>query len=116
MEGAKEVLGLWIAQSEGAKFWLSVFNELKTCGMEDCFIACMDGLKGLPEAVEAVYPETRVQLCIIHQVRNSLRYVSWRVRKAVAKGLREIYTAPTVSAAEAALHAFAEQWSGTGVS
>jgi len=110
MDGEKEALGLWIAQSEGAKFWLSVFNELKNRGMEDCFIACMDGLKGLPEAVETVYPEARVQLCIVHQVRNSLKYVSWKNRKEVAKDLRQIYTAASVELAEQALRDFKDKW------
>ena len=110
LQGEKELLGLWMAETEGAKFWLSVFNELKTRGVDDCFIACVDGLKGLPEAIEAVYPRTRVQLCIVHQVRNSLKYVTWKDRKAVAASLRTIYTAPTEAAAGAALVAFTEQW------
>jgi len=110
IQGEKELLGLWLAETEGAKFWLSVFNELKTRGVDDCFIACVDGLKGLPEAIEAVYPETRIQLCIVHQVRNSLKYVSWKDRKVVAASLRSIYTAPTDEAARTALTAFAEQW------
>ncbi len=110
LQGEKELLGMWIAETEGAKFWLSVFNELKSRGLEDCFIACVDGLKGLPEAIEAVYPQTRVQMCIVHQVRNSLKYVSWKDRKAVAASLRLIYAAPTELAARAALTAFANQW------
>lgn len=110
LQGEKELLGMWIAETEGAKFWLSVFNELKSRGVEDCFIACVDGLKGLPEAIEAVYPQTRVQLCIVHQVRNSLKYVSWKDRKAVAASLRLIYAAPTEAAARAALTAFSNQW------
>ncbi|RLA42434.1 MAG: IS256 family transposase, partial [Gammaproteobacteria bacterium] len=104
-------LGMWLAETEGAKFWLSVFNELKTRGLEDCFIACVDGLKGLPEAIETVYPQTQVQLCIVHQVRNSLKYVTWKDRKAVAADLRAIYTSPTLEAAEAALVEFADRWS-----
>ncbi len=110
MDGEKELLGLWLSNTEGAKFWLTVFNELKTRGLNDCFIACVDGLKGLPEAIEAVYPHTRVQLCIVHQVRNSLKYVSWKDRKKVASGLRAIYTAPTPDAAKAALDGFADEW------
>ncbi len=110
LQGEKELLGMWIAETEGAKFWLSVFNELKSRGVEDCFIACVDGLKGLPEAIEAVYPQTRVQLCIVHQVRNSLKFVSWKDRKAVAASLRSIYTAPTEAAARAALTAYTTQW------
>ncbi|NPU95540.1 MAG: IS256 family transposase [Gammaproteobacteria bacterium] len=112
LQGEKELLGMWIAETEGAKFWLSVFNELKSRGVEDCFIACVDGLKGLPEAIEAVYPQTRVQLCIVHQVRNSLKYMSWKDRKAVAASLRSIYAAPTEAAARAALTAFTTQWGG----
>jgi putative transposase len=110
LQGEKELLGMWIAETEGAKFWLSVFNELKTRGLEDCFIACVDGLKGLPEAIEAVYPRTRVQMCIVHQVRNSLKYVSWKDRKAVASSLRSIYAAPTELAARNALRALETQW------
>ena len=84
MDGEKERLGLWLSESEGAKFWLSVFTELQNRGVEDCFIACVDGLKGLPEAIEAVFPKTQVQLCIVHKVRNSLKYVPWKERRAVA--------------------------------
>lgn len=110
LEGEKELLGLWIAETEGAKFWLSVFTELKSRGLEDCFIACVDGLKGLPEAIESVYPQTRVQLCIVHQVRNSLKYVTWKNRKVVASSLRAIYSAASESAARDALQQFNEQW------
>lgn len=110
MEGEKELLGLWIGDSEGAKFWLRVFTELKNRGMEDCFIACVDGLKGLPEAIETVFPHTSVQLCIVHKVRGSLKYVTWKERKAVAADLRAIYTAPTLAEAEQALEDFAERW------
>ena len=84
LDGEKELLGLWMAQTEGAKFWLSVMTELKNRGVQDIFVACVDGLKGFPEAIEAVYPHTRVQLCIVHQVRHSLRFVSWKQRKEVA--------------------------------
>ena len=110
MEGEKELLGLWLSESEGAKFWLSVFTELKNRGVEDCFIACVDGLKGLPEAIEAVFPKTQVQLCIVHKVRNSLKYVPWKERKAVAADLRAIYAAATLAEAEQALERFAERW------
>jgi transposase-like protein len=110
MEGEKDILGLWISEAEGAKFWLNVFTELKNRGMNDCFIACVDGLKGLPEAVETVFPQTQVQLCIVHKVRNSLKFVPWKERKAVARDLRAIYAAPTLDAAEAALDAFSERW------
>ena len=109
-EGEKELLGLWLAQTEGAKFWLSVMNELKNRGLEDIFIACVDGLKGFPDAIEAVYPNTQVQLCIVHQIRNSLRFVSWKERKAVAADLKTIYGAATLQQAEHALEQFAETW------
>src|SRR5499425_1242637 len=110
MDGEKELLGLWLSESEGAKCWLSVFTELKNRGVQDCFIACVDGLKGLPEAIEAVFPHTQVQLCIVHKVRNSLRYVPWRERRAVAADLRAIYGATTLVAAEQALERFADRW------
>jgi putative transposase len=110
LEGEKELLGLWLSDSEGAKFWRTVFTALKNRGVQDCFIACVDGLKGLPEAIEAVFPKTQVQLCIVHKVRNSLRYVPWKERRAVATDLRAIYGAATVSDAEQALERFAERW------
>ena len=110
MEGEKELLGLWLSESEGAKFWLSVFTELKTRGVEDCFIACVDGLKGLPEAIETVFPKTQVQLCIVHKVRNSLKYVPWKERKMVAADFRAIYAAATLAEAEHALERFADRW------
>ena len=110
LDGEKELLGLWIAQSEGAKFWLSVMTELKNRALQDIFIACVDGLKGFPEAIEALYPQTQVQLCIVHQVRHCLRYVSWKQRKAVAADLRRIYAAPTLSEGEQALQEFAAKW------
>lgn len=91
IHGEKELLGLWIVKAEGAKFWLSVMTELKNRGLQDILVACCDGLKGFPEAIEAVYAQTRVQLFLVHQVRNSLRYVSWKERKAVATDLRTIY-------------------------
>ncbi|EPV0718439.1 IS256 family transposase [Escherichia coli] len=109
-DGEKELLGLWLAQTEGAKFWLSVMNELKNRGLDDIFIACVDGLKGFPDAIEAVYPNTHVQLCIVHQIRNSLRFVSWKERKAVAADLKTIYGAATLKQAEQALEQFAETW------
>lgn len=109
-EGHKELLGLWIGEAEGAKFWLGVLTELKNRGVEDFLIAAVDGLKGFPDAIAAVYPKTQVQLCIVHMVRNSLRYVSWKHRKAVARDLRKVYTAPTVEAAEGALESFSEEW------
>lgn len=112
LDGEKELLGLWIAETEGAKFWLSVMTELKNRGLQDIFIACTDGLKGFPEAIEAVYPKAQIQLCIVHQVRHSLRYVSWKQRKAVAADLRRIYAAATLAEAEDALETFAERWDG----
>ncbi len=111
IEGEKKVLGLWIAPTEGAVSWLTIFGELKARGMEDCFIACVDGLKDLPEAIETVFPHARVQLCIVHQVRKSLRYVPWKERKPVVGDLRSVYTAPSEEAALAALEAFERQWS-----
>ena len=110
LAGEKELLGLWIAQTEGAKFWLQVVTELKNRGVQDIFIACVDGLKGFPEAIETVFPKTAVQLCIVHMVRYSLNYVSWKLRKAVAADLRVIYSAATVAEAEAQFAAFAEKW------
>jgi putative transposase len=110
LEGEKELLGLWIGQSEGAAFWHSVFTELKSRGVEDCFIACVDGLKGLPEAIESIFPQTQVQLCIVHKVRGSLKFVPWKERKAVARDLRAIYAAATLTEAEAALERFGERW------
>lgn len=113
LEGQKELLGLWVGEAEGAKFWLGVLTELKNRGLEDVLIMAVDGLKGFPEAITAVYPRTQVQLCIVHMVRNSLRYVSWKHKKACARDLREIYAAPTVTAAEAELERFAESWDAT---
>ena len=110
LEGTKELLGLWTAETEGSKFWLTVFNELKTRGLRDCFIACVDGLKGLPEAIEAVFPQTQVQICIVHKLRNSFKYVPWKDRKAVATDLRAIYGAGTLAEAEQALERFSERW------
>jgi putative transposase len=110
MDGHKEVLGLWIAQTEGAKFWLQVVTELKTRGVQDIFIACVDGLKGFPEAIEAVYPKAAVQLCIVHRVRNSLNYASWKLQREVAADLRTIYTSLTVEVAEQMLSAFEAKW------
>ncbi len=110
VEGNKELLGLWVGEAEGAKFWLSVLTELRNRGLRDILIAAIDGLKGFPEAIEAVYPKTNIQLCIVHMVRNSLRYVPWKERKAVAADLRTIYKADTVEEAEQALDAFEEKW------
>jgi putative transposase len=110
MDGEKELLGLWRSESEGAKFWLSVFPELHNRGVQDCFIACVDGLKGLPEAIEAVLPKTQVQLWIVPKVRHRLKYVPWKERRAVAADLRAIYGAATLPDAEHALERFAERW------
>jgi transposase-like protein len=109
-DGHKELLGIWISKNEGAKFWLGVLTELKNRGLEDIFIACVDGLTGFPDAIEAVYPKTKVQLCIVHMVRNSLKYVSWQSRKEVAKDLKSIYGSNTVEEAEMALEEFAQKW------
>lgn len=110
MAGEKELLGIWIAQTEGAKFWLQVVTELKNRGVQDIFIACVDGLKGFPEAIETIYPKTAVQLCIVHMVRYSLNYVSWKLRNDVATDLRTIYTAATVEEAEQRLDEFDAKW------
>jgi putative transposase len=104
--GQKEVLGLWIEQTEGAKFWLRVMNELKARGVEDILIAVVDGLKGFPDAINAVFPETMVQTCIVHLLRNSLDLLSWKDRKAVATELKTIYHAADAKAAGEALTAF----------
>lgn len=111
--GVKEVLGMWTAETEGAKFWLQVVTELKNRGVRDIFIACVDGLKGFPEAIEAVFPDTQVQLCIVHMVRHSLNFVSWKQRKEVADDLKQIYQAPTVQQAAANLEQFEAKWNAT---
>jgi putative transposase len=113
LDGTKEVLGMWTSPNEGAKFWLQVLTELQNRGVEDIFIACVDGLKGFPEAIETVYPKAKVQLCIVHLVRASLNYVSWKQRRAVAGDLRRIYRAATADAAEQELAAFASKWDAT---
>jgi putative transposase len=107
-DGTKDVLGLWIEQTEGAKFWLRVMNELRERGVQDILIAVVDGLKGFPEAIAAVFPKTQVQACIVHLIRNSLSFVSWKDRKAVAAALKEVYRARTAEAGHAALDAFNE--------
>ena len=106
IEDHKELLGLWITETEGAKFWISVMNELKNRGIQDIFIACTDGLKGFPDAIAAVYPDTQVQLCIVHQICNSLKYVSWKHRKEVANDLCLIYGVSTASEAQQGLNDF----------
>ena len=107
-DGTKEILGLWLEQNEGAKFWLRVMNELKNRGVEDVLIAVVDGLKGFPEAITAVFPEATVQTCIVHLLRHSLDFVSYKDRKAVAAALKDIYRAVDATAGEAALSAFEE--------
>jgi putative transposase len=109
-EGEKQVLGLWCENSEGAKFWMRVLSELQTRGVRDILIACCDGLKGFPAAIAAVFPKTKVQTCIVHQVRNSLSYVAWNRRKRVAAALRAIYTADSEKAAGDQLDAFEKEW------
>jgi len=113
MEGNKEVLGLWAADNEGAKFWLQILTDLQNRGAKDFFIACVDGLKGFPEAIEAVYPRTEVQLCIVHLVRASLNYVNWKQRKEVAGDLRRIYQAGTATEAEMQRDEFGRKWDAT---
>jgi transposase-like protein len=105
-DGTRDVLGMWIEQTEGAKFWLKVFNDLRTRGVNDILIAVVDGLKGLAEAIEVAFPRTTVQTCIVHLIRNSLDYASWKDRKAVAATLKPIYTAVSAKAAQEALEAF----------
>ena len=110
MQGNKELLGLWIAQNEGAKFWLSVLTDLQNRGLKDIFVACVDGLKGFPDAIRTVYPQTQVQLCIVHMVRHSLRYVREKDRKAVVSDLKSIYRAATLDEAERALAELEKSW------
>ncbi len=110
LAGEKELLGLWVSETEGAKLWLAVFTELKQRGVKDCFVACVDGLAGLPEALETIFPQTQVQLCIVHKVRQALRYVVWKERRAVARDLRAIYGTSTLEEAEEALEPFAQTW------
>jgi putative transposase len=110
LDGGKELLGLWIEQAEGAKFWQRVLGELQGRGLQDVLIACCDGLKGLPQAIGAVFPQTVVQTCVVHQVRYSLTFVSWKDRRLVVAGLRSIYTSATEEAALTALDEFAASW------
>lgn len=112
MEGQREVLGLWIEQTEGAKFWLRVMNDIKARGVNDVFIAVVDGLKGFPEAINAVFPDTQVQTCIVHMIRNSLNFVGWKEKKAVATDLKEVYRAKTDEDAALRLDEFEEKWGG----
>ena len=110
LEGKKELLGMWISKTEGAKFWLSILTELNNRGLKDILIACVDGLTGFPEAIETVYPKAHVQLCIVHMLRNSFKYVSYKDRKELAADLKPVYTAATVEEAECCLEEFAEKW------
>jgi transposase-like protein len=109
-EGAREVLGLWIADNEGAKFWLSVMNELRNRGVQDILIAVVDGLKGFPEAITAAFPEATVQTCIVHLIRHSMNFCSWKDRRMVAADLRPIYEAPTAEEAARQLDTFEDKW------
>lgn len=109
-EGHKELLGLWLSENEGSKFWLSILTELQNRGVKDIFIAAVDGLSGFPEAIETVFPKTKIQLCIVHMVRNSLRYVSFKDRKAVAADLRLIYQSITADEALRQVDEFAAKW------
>lgn len=111
IHGTKEVLGMWIEKTEGAKFWLKILNELKTRGVEDMLVVCCDGLKGFPDAIETVFPKATVQTCIVHMIRNSLRYVSYKDRREVAKDLKPIYAASSREEASVALEAFKDKWS-----
>jgi putative transposase len=110
VEGERDVLGMWFQETEGAKFWMQVLSELKQRGVQDILICCVDGLKGFPEAIEAIYPRTVVQTCIVHLIRHSLKYVPRREREQVARDLKPIYTAADADAAQAALEAFDEKW------
>lgn len=112
LDGRKDVLGLWTSAHEGAKFWLQVLTELRNRGVKDIFIACVDGLKGFPQAIETVFPQAQVQLCIVHLVRASLNYVSWKERKKIALELKAIYRAATAAEAERELADFADHWNG----
>ena len=112
LEGHKDLLGLWIAENEGAKFWLNVLTELQNRGVKDILIACVDGLKGFPDAINAVYPDTRIQLCIVHMVRNSVKFVPWKDYKPVTADLKQIYQSVTEEEALKALDAFSERWDG----
>jgi len=110
MDGHKELLGMWMSENEGSKFWLGVLTELQSRGLKDILIACVDGLKGFPDAISAVYPKTQIQLCIVHMVRNSLKYVPWKDYKAVTADLKSIYQATTEEAGLLALEEFCERW------
>ncbi len=110
LEGHKELLGMWLSENEGAKFWLGVLTELQNRGVKDILIACVDGLKGFPDAISAAYPQAQVQLCIVHMVRNSMKYVPWKDYKVVTADLKRIYQSVTEEEALQALDEFAERW------
>jgi len=110
MEGKKELLGIWIEKNEGAKFWMQIVTELKNRGVEQIYVACVDGLKGFPESINSIFPKTIVQLCIVHMVRNSVKYVSYKDLKEVTADLKKIYTSATEENAELSLKEFAEKW------
>lgn len=112
MDGHKEILGLWMSENEGAKFWLGVLTELQNRGVKDILIACVDGLKGFPDAINTVYPQTQIQLCIVHMVRNAMKYVPWKDYKLVAADLKQIYQSATEEQALLALDRFADKWDG----
>lgn len=110
LEGKKELLGMWVSENEGAKFWLGVLTELQNRGVQDILIACVDGLKGFSEAINTVYPNTQVQLCIVHMVRYSMKFVPWKDRRKVAADLKAVYGADTLELAEANLEQFDDTW------
>ncbi len=110
LEGKKDLLGLWISETEGAKFWLGVLTELQNRGIQDVLIACVDGLKGFPDAINTVFPQTQIQLCVVHMVRNSLKYVSYKDYKAVTTDLKQIYQAATEEEALLALERVSDRW------
>jgi len=110
LEGHKELLGMWLSENEGAKFWLNVLTELQNRGVKDILIACVDGLKGFPDAINTVFPQTQIQLCIVHMVRNSIKFVPWKDYKPVTKDLKQIYQSATEEEALLALEQFAERW------
>ena len=110
MEGHKELLGLWLSENEGAKFWLNVLTELQNRGVKDILIACVDGLKGFPDAISTTFPDAQIQLCIVHMVRNSLKYVTWKDYKAVTADLKQVYQSATEEEALLALDRFSDRW------
>ena len=110
MEGQKELLGIWVGKNEGSKFWMQIVTELKNRGVKGIYVACVDGLKGFPEAINSIYPNTTVQLCIVHMIRNSVKYVSYKDLKEVTADLKKIYTAVSEEVAELELEEFAEKW------